>query len=135
MAPVLVCQLEGAWRNIDRTEQTVLGKHGRNAVLGNGAVLGSKVWDQQGSIEIELGPLSFARFQHFLPGAPGYAAIVELSRFYVGVELEIRFRLVLAASEIPSLNLGTARLGYTSWLKTRPARSDDSQVAFCAGHD
>jgi type VI secretion system protein ImpH len=132
---VQVRQLEGVWRTIDASETTVLGARGQNTVLGDSAVIGTRVWDQQGAIEIVLGPLSHARFLEFLPGTPGYNALVKLSRFYTGIEMELRFRLVLAAAEIPDCALGASKLGYTSWLRTRPARSDDSQAGFRAPLD
>ena len=101
---------------------------GRNQILGDGAVVGTRVWDQQGSFVIELGPLKQTEFLDFLPIGIAYKSLCELTRFYAGTEFEFAFRLALAAAEIPETRLGQSRLGWTSWLKTRPFGSDNSQV-------
>jgi type VI secretion system protein ImpH len=44
------------------------------------------------------------------------------------VDFDFRFRLILRAEDVPESRLGTAQLGWTSWLKTRPSVKDDSQV-------
>ena len=38
------------------------------AVLGGGAVLGSRVWDRQHKFRIRLGPLTLRQYESFLPG-------------------------------------------------------------------
>jgi type VI secretion system protein ImpH len=130
-----VKQLVGRWRSIEPDEWTAIGRIGKNQRLGDGAVLGTHVWDQQGSFLIELGPLPLRQFLDFLPpnaGVPdqgtGFPALCELTRFYAGPEFEFQFRLTLRAGDVPEWRLGKAQLGWTSWLKTRPFSSDDSQV-------
>jgi type VI secretion system protein ImpH len=125
---VSVRQLAGRWRQLEPSEWTRIGARGRNQILGDAAVVGTRVWDQQGSFVIELGPLKQTEFLDFLPMGIAYKSLCELTRFYAGTEFEFAFRLALAAADIPETRLGQSRLGWTSWLKTRPFGSDDSQV-------
>jgi type VI secretion system protein ImpH len=126
--PVRVQQLLGQWRNLDEEEWTVIGKWGRNQALGQGALLGTRVWDQQGRFEVHMGPMPVDAFRNLLPCGSGYEPLCEMTRFYAGPDPDFGFRLTLRAHEVPSSALGTSRLGWTSWLKTQPIAGDDSQV-------
>jgi type VI secretion system protein ImpH len=131
--PVRADQFHGQWLELPPEEQTALGLHrGRNQVLGglhDGAVLGTKVWDQNVRFELRLGPMGLRRFLDFLPIGRGYWALTELTRFYVGDELAFDVRLTLRHGEVPPCRLGAGpRLGWTSWLRTREPDRDDSQV-------
>jgi len=126
-------QFVGRWRTLEPDQCTTIGMKGRNRELGLGALLGTRYWDQQGGIELTFGPMSFAQFRDFLPRGTGYAPLCELSRYYAGPDFSLHFRLILRAAEVPGSRLGSARLGWTSWLNTRPfadvpLAGDDSQV-------
>jgi type VI secretion system protein ImpH len=131
---VSVRQLVGKWRDLESDQWSLIGHRGRNQRLGD-AVIGTRVWDQQGSFAILLGPLRMAQFLDFLPPSPrfpgqgtAFPALCELTRFYSGTEIDFHFRLTLRAEDVPESRLGAAQLGWTSWLKTRPSPTDDSQV-------
>jgi type VI secretion system protein ImpH len=133
---VEVVPFRARWWQLDEREVTRIGVNGQNQRLGRGAVLGRRVRDQQASIEIRLGPLSRPQFLEFLPGGRRFEPLSSLVRFYVGRELDFVFRLVLQAPEVPELRLGVqggARLGWTSWLKTREWDQDDDQVVVTGG--
>jgi type VI secretion system protein ImpH len=125
-ADARVHQLAGRWRDLEYTEWTRIGViRGRNQRLGDGVVLGTRVWDQQGAFVVELGPLDRLEFLDFLPVVgKAYGSLCELTRFYAGREFEFAFRLVVAATAVTETRLGQARLGWTSWLKTRPFERD-----------
>jgi type VI secretion system protein ImpH len=125
--PVKIVQMVGHWRELEPEQCSRIGLAGQNQELGS-ATLGKRYWDQQARIQVELGPLHFPMFEELLPCGKGYRPLCELTRFYVGSEYQFSFRLVLAAKEIPPARLGQARLRWTSWLKTRPSTTDDSQV-------
>ena len=125
--PVQIHQMMGQWRELEPEQCSRIGLSGQNQDLGN-AVLGQRYWDQQGRLEVELGPMGFPMFQDLLPSGKGYLPLCELTRFYVGTDYEFGFRLVLKASEVPASRLGQARLRWTSWLKTRPFTADSDQV-------
>ncbi|HLI83228.1 MAG TPA: type VI secretion system baseplate subunit TssG [Bryobacteraceae bacterium] len=127
--PATVRQLTGCWRPLESSEWTLIGKlRGRNQRLGETAVAGTRIWDQQGAFLVSLGPLSQAEFRDFLPNGTAWLPLRELTRFYAGPEFEFGFRLILKAAEVPEMRLGHTFLGWTSWLKTRPFPHDDSQV-------
>jgi type VI secretion system protein ImpH len=122
---------QGKWSELADQDATRIGQTGRNQTLGGGAVLGKRIWDEEAGCEIRLGPLSLDAFLGFLPNGRMFHAAVGLVRFQVRGSVDFRFRLTLAAAEVPELRLGRAEgayLGWTSWLKTKPFANDDSQV-------
>lgn len=126
---------KGRWRSLEESQWTRIGESGQNMRLGVDAVAGTRVWDEEGAFEIELGPLTRAQFEDFLPTGWAFRPICDLVRFYVGDELDFSFRLRLAAREVPSARLperrgareGGVRLGWSAWL-TPPDTEEDSQV-------
>lgn len=123
--PVRIRQLVGAWRPLAVDQHTRIGfRLGQNQRLGSDALLGTRIWDQQGRFRIEIGPTSLARVQEFLPNGHSARPLARITRFYVGNSLDFTVRLRLKADEVPETRLGTARLGWTSWLKTKPLASE-----------
>jgi type VI secretion system protein ImpH len=126
-------QLVGRWLEIPEDQQTALGVFvGRNhelTAVRAGAVLGRRTWDQQAGFELRLGPLTLGQFLDFLPIGRSYRSLAQLIRFYAGEEHDCDLRLTLKAAEIPPCRLGAGpRLGWSSWLRTKPFAEDDSQV-------
>jgi type VI secretion system protein ImpH len=131
---VRVRQMIGMWRRLDPEQCTVLGPAGRNCQIGGGAVLGGRIWDQQGRFEVHLGPMGQKEFLDLLPVGQSYRAMCELTRFYAPTTLEFGFRLTLQAAEVPGTLLGKRSwLGWTTWVHTRAATADDSQVLLHSG--
>lgn len=130
---VEVIPFRGKWEDLDSSDWSRLGAtRGRNQRLGDGAVLGRRVWNATAAFEVRLGPLTLAQFRSFLPEGHAYIALVSAIRFYAHEELGFRVRLTLAAAEVPPLRLGkrsSAYLGYTTWIRSRPFTADDSQVS------
>ena len=97
---------------------------------------GTRIWDQQGAVELYLGPMTHAQFVDFLPTGLGYECLGRLMAFYAGPDLVYRMRLCIDAGEVPPARLNASpatplrqtRLGWTSWLRTHPFTSNDSQV-------
>lgn len=136
--PVRGRQFVGRWLALEEDQRTAIGASGRNQRLGQGAVLGSRVWDQQGKFVLHLGPLRLPEFLACLPVGSRFRPLCELTRFYVKREFDFALRLTLHAPEVPALRLGLRyrrRLGWTSWLKTRPFTADDSQVTLSPDFD
>jgi type VI secretion system protein ImpH len=127
--PAVVRQLAGGWRYLEEDQWTRVGTDGPNNSLGMTAMIGKRYWDQQGAFEVDLGPLNLDAFEDFLPVGMGFTPLCELSRFYAGVDAEFRFRLTLRYPQVPETRLKRkSRLGWTSWLKTKPFTANDSQV-------
>jgi type VI secretion system protein ImpH len=133
--PVAVRPFVGRWLTLDPEDRTALGAigggggGGRHQILGQGAVLGARIWDQSSGFELCLGPLHLHQFLAFLPIGRAFRSLVDLVRFYAGDGLDFRVRLTLKAGEVPPCRLGWGpRLGWSSWLKTKHFETDDSQV-------
>ncbi len=129
--PVALEPFRGSWLTLDPGERTRLGRRGVNQRLGESAVLGSKVWDQQAGFEVRLGPLSLAKFLDFLPTGGAFQPLVSLVRYYVGQELAFGVRLLLEPDEMPALRLGRAgdtRLGWSARLAGRGRERSQGQV-------
>ena len=121
----------GQWRHLEEDQVTYIGASGQNRILGHNAVLGTRIWDQQGKFQIRVGPLALREFLDFLPIGRGFIPLCELIRFYVGEELEFEIRLLLRDEEIPESRLGVPegpRLGWTSWLETGKPEVEYGQV-------
>jgi type VI secretion system protein ImpH len=129
--PVAIQEFIGHWLILRAPERTYLGERG--AMLGAGAVLGAQVWDRQSKFRVRLGPLTFAQYESFLPGGLRLRQLVDWVRLYGCFELEWDVRLLLRRSEVPALRLGCGgRLGWTTWLGTRPADTDADDLCLAA---
>jgi type VI secretion system protein ImpH len=136
--PVAIEQFVGHWLRLAATERSYLRRDG--ASLGSGAVLGARVWDHQSKFRIHLGPLTLAQYESFLPPTPPHhpgaarsgallRKLVDWVRFYLCFELDWDLRLTLQRDEVPPLKLGIGgQLGWTTWLGTRRASSDASDL-------
>lgn len=123
--------LTGRWYNLEDDQLTSIGIFGKNRSLGQNIVLGRKVWDQERSFRLVVGPLSYRQFEDFLPINPGFLHLCEITRFYTGDEFDFDVQLILKSPEVPASRLSSRqgpRLGWTSWLRTRFFRNDDDQV-------
>jgi type VI secretion system protein ImpH len=132
--PIRSRQMIGLWRRIERDDWTRLGAHpngrqtftqsrGQNNTLGHTMVLGTRTWDSQGRFGIIVGPLNLAQFQSFLPGRASHKKLTALVRFYAGDLHDCSIHLSIAPTEIPTTRLNKSRLGWTSWLKTKPSKN------------
>jgi type VI secretion system protein ImpH len=131
--PVVVKQFVGRWFALSLSDRTCLG--GANASLGGAAVVGERVWQRDLRLRITLGPLDEAELRRFLPGAPGAIALRELLTLISGVSLEYEIRLCLRADAVSTVHLGhqpegAARLGWNSFLQSRPSARDRSEAGY-----
>jgi type VI secretion system protein ImpH len=125
--PVRVRQFIGGWRLLDRSQWTAIGADGSNQELGAGAVLGRRVWDDEKSVSIVIGPVGWSIFLEFLPQGARHRALAALARFYLGPD-RAEARLLLKAADVPRAAIGQSRLGYTSWLLRQPFKGSNPSV-------
>lgn len=122
--------LQGGWLELDETQVTRLGARlGRNRALGRDTVAGTRVWDQQAGVRLVVGPLEFGRFQDFLPIGRAWAPLLSLFGFYAGTGPDLTVRLRLLPDQVPVSRLKRGagpRLGWTSWLTTKPRAAEGS---------
>jgi type VI secretion system protein ImpH len=128
---IRVRQFVGKWRSLEPDDLTRIGRSGQCQVLGENAVLGSRVWDQQGKMRLVVGPLDYARYRDFLPPGTALRRLRELTRLYLGPVMEFDTQLVLRAPEVPTARLerkGPPLLGWTSWLSSRRPHTENPRV-------
>lgn len=130
-APVKIEPWSGHWMPLARDERTrvkSIGRPGIGQQLGQGAVLGSTVWDVQSKFRIVIGPVREARYHAFLPGGSDLARLQAMVRQWVGLEFEWDVKLILARQDVPRLRIGrSGELGRSCWLGKfkKPGDADD----------
>lgn len=134
--PVSVEQFTGTWNRLPPANQTFLRDSGTFCErLGMGTIVGDEVWDQHGTVTVRLGPMSFERYQQFLPGANASRELRAWLRLYANREFDFIIRLVLEREETPGMELGeegirASRLGLVSWLRNRPLQRDPDEAMY-----
>lgn len=132
--PVEVQPFAGTWRPLDSDSRTCLNEgRSRSEQLGVGIVLGDEIWDQQSVVRVRLGPMTFEKYQQFLPDGSAYQPLKALSRFFCGDDLDVEVQLVLKREDAPRFLLGAEegprpRLGWFSWMFTRPLGRDPDET-------
>jgi type VI secretion system protein ImpH len=122
-----IIEFAGAWLTVPPDQQSCLPKGRRPGAfheLSVNAAIGTRAWDAQARFIVRVGPLTRPEFEALLPDQPHLCELVSLIRAYVGWEADFAVNLVLAAAEIPPLQMagagaaGAPRLGWTSWVPT-----------------
>ncbi|HXT17705.1 MAG TPA: type VI secretion system baseplate subunit TssG [Gemmatimonadaceae bacterium] len=131
--PVRVRQFVGRWRDIEESDLTRIGFTGQCQILGESAVLGRRVWDQQSTVVLVVGPLAYDRYRDFLPSDAGTALkpLKQLARLYLGPEIDVHVELVLRARETPGMMFDDGdrpMLGWTTFLATSRPRTQNPNV-------
>jgi type VI secretion system protein ImpH len=126
--PVEVEQFVGGWYRLEETAYCVLGDEDEAGTLG-AAVVGDEVWDAQARVRLRIGPLTRRQYDDLLPTGRGWPTLVSLAKFFVGDQLDVDVRLVLARDEVQPCALGQADdealpLGWTTWLGAAPMTRD-----------
>jgi type VI secretion system protein ImpH len=126
--PVELEQFVGHWMKIPLDGQTRIGMAECGNRLGTSAVLGKKVWDCQHKFRLVIGPLDYEDYERMLPGGASMRRLVDWVKSYAGTVLDWDVRLVLRQSAVPSLQLGSRKLGWTTYLASGPAARDARQL-------
>lgn len=123
--PATIRENIGHWVGIPSTNHTRLGANAVAGRLGEGTVLGARFWDRTMKFRLVLGPMTWRRFQSFLPGGPLVKALTSMVLLYLDRELICEINPVLAKEEVPPCVLGRgSRLGFSSWLQSVPFAED-----------
>lgn len=119
-ATVEVEECQGVWRTVDEEDRTHL-KATSYPTLGMNACLGSQYWDQQGLINVLIGPLEYQQFYDLLPSGEWHEALVMMLRWLTNGLVEVRVTLLVPAYELEPTELHSnfgpgARLGHNTWV-------------------
>lgn len=135
--PVEIRTFQGRWIELPKSSRCRLrgsqdGLGSGGGELGRNALLGARVWDCQLTFRIRLGPIGLDQVRRFLPGGKSFARLKDWVRLYCSEPLFWDAQLVLRRDEVKPIQLGqgggsdsvAGRLGWTTWLATRPMASD-----------
>lgn len=132
--PVAVDEFIGHWMTLpdDGLCRLISGPGGQR--LGATTVLGRRIWNCQHKFRVVVGPLGLDDFRRLLPGGASLRRLTDWVRNYAGLAYRWDVRLILRKEALPPLRLGSeARLGWTSWLISRPASGNDSHLLLDPG--
>jgi type VI secretion system protein ImpH len=126
--PIVVQQVQGQWLYLDREDQSRMpgasDGAGRNNRLGLDTVVGARVWDVQSKFRLRVGPLSYAEFRGLIPNGHALRPLCQMTRTYVGPELDFDVQPVLKPDEVPWCRLEAGGdgplLGWNTWMRNRP---------------
>ncbi|HEY3968276.1 MAG TPA: type VI secretion system baseplate subunit TssG [Planctomycetaceae bacterium] len=138
--PVEIRQFQGQWLYLRAPDQTRMPAPGLplglNARLGLDTIVGDRVWNVESKFRVRLGPLGYREFHDLMPGGRSLRALCQFVRRYVGHEFDFDVQVVLKKEEVPQSQLGAAdsptRLGWNSWLCSRPPDQDAPDAVFAS---
>jgi len=115
----------GRWMDVPSDSLCRLGDSPETGNLGVNTIVGSRLWDCQLSFRVKLGPMSLANYERMLPCGAAFQRLKYWVLNYCGEHFFWDAQLVLRAEEVPDVALGkSGRLGWTTWLKTKPLPHD-----------
>lgn len=115
----------GRWLDLPAGSECRLGRSSSTGALGLSTIVGARVWTCQMHFRVRLGPMKFKEFERMLPNASSFQRLCDWVRDYVGEQYSWDVQLVLEREEVPVIQMGKAgRLGWTTWLKTKPFDRD-----------
>ncbi|KVR05440.1 type VI secretion protein [Burkholderia ubonensis] len=117
---VTIEQFLGHWVRLPARERTRFGARGMSVgvkKLGEGVVLGSKVWDRQHKFRVVIGPVGADDCQRLQPAGDSFRRLVHWVRMYTGGVLDWDVLLILAPGAANGVRLGPkARIARSTWL-------------------
>lgn len=133
--PVSVESHVGHWMALRSEDRSRLGR--QSARLGVTAVAGARVWDRQYKLRLQLGPLTWMRYQQFLPGRHALIELRDWMRQLIGFEFHWELRLVLQGPQVPELRIGRRapvrhELGRSTWLGRHAPHADRGDLVLQA---
>lgn len=135
--PTQILQFQGQWMPLRPSDQTQL-QRGRNNQLGRSAIVGARVWGVEHKFRVRVEVARHSQFQELMPDGPAYRALEQVVRFFVGPSFDFDLQIVLKRDEVPRCQLktrGGVRLGWNSWLFSKPPTVDADDAVFrCDGN-
>jgi len=136
--PAEVMQFHGQWLQIEPDDQSRMPTSlslGANNRLGRNVVVGERVWSVESKFRIRLGPVNYRQFRQFTPSGDSLVVLCQLTRTYVGAELDFDVQPIFLAAEIPKCQLQSdtkspANLGWNTWLISRTPEHDADDAVF-----
>ena len=120
----------GAWYPVPEPQRSRLGTC--NATLGSTALAGERIWQRDLRLRLWFGPLDRGQFEPLLPGGSASKALAKWVSLLTGVSLEYEVRLSLKPEHVrgASLGQGGVRLGFDSYVCSRPSDRPRSDTCY-----
>ena len=115
--PVDIIEHVERWASVPPEQQNRLGLGPSR--LGEDITLGRRVKDYNSKFVVQLGPMVYSHFAHFLPNGTHYAALKEMILMLMPEQLCFDIKLVLQGDQVPESRLGregNCYLGWSGWL-------------------
>lgn len=131
----------GRWIRLIEAERTRLSSPGRKANgyarLGVDAVAGEMVFNVASGFRVKVGPMAYSAFTGFLPGQQALKELVDLTRLYVGPELNFDIQCIVRHDEVPACRLGgdesdRPQLGWNTWLAHEDRQENAKDPVFAS---
>lgn len=126
--PVRVKDGVGAWYDIPDEMQARLG--GPHAVLGQGAVMGTRMWQRHLRLQLHIGPMRLDRYDTFFANGEGLTALRQWLAALVGNTYEYEIILILHKDDVRTGRLGQSRLGRDAFIGTTLGHEHRSDARF-----
>jgi len=144
--PVEILTFQGRWLELPKDFRCALGGAPESSELGRTAMVGTMVWDCQLTIRVRVGPVSVKELGRFLPGRRSFVRLKDWIRLYCNQPFFWDLQLVVKRAEVMPIQLGreeavaagpgggasvggtAGRLGWTTWLTTRPVARDPEDL-------
>jgi type VI secretion system protein ImpH len=130
--PIEIDQFVGKWCRLEHDDLSHLGVESVSSQLGAGAIAGDLVWNPQAGFRVRVGPLTWDRFNSFLPDGSAFQDLAALTRYFANQAMDFEVQVVLLAHEVPlcevASDLQSPRLGLSSWLKTSEFPEDAADL-------
>jgi type VI secretion system protein ImpH len=74
--------------------------------------------------------LTYTQFRGLMPDGAGLRALGQMTRAYVGPELDFDVQVVLRRAEVPECRLEAPRLGWNTWVHGEAFTQDVEDAVF-----
>jgi len=131
---VEMAEFVGQWLGVPDECRCRLGESPDTGCLGRSVIVGARMWDVQERFRLRFGPMTFAQYERLLPGGDSLRRLLAWVKLYLCDELTWEAQLILRKEEVPPLKLGAGgRLGWTTWLTSRPMPRDADDLVLQPG--
>ncbi len=115
--PVSIVPFRPAWLRLDEHTTTRIGQSGRNAVLGQNAICGTRAFNPLDGCRVRIGPCSAERFAALKPGGAEHQVLRDVVRLMFQDASTVELQIELDRTAASQARLGrAAELGLSAWL-------------------
>lgn len=129
--PIAIDQLIGEWQELPLQDQAALGV--ANVDLGDGVLLGARIYGCDSRVRLRIGPLDKKRYVGFLPGGSAASHLAALLALQCGVGMTYEVHLIQRAADMQGVRLdvgGDVRLGVNACLVGEAPEMDRGELMY-----